>query len=141
HFSGTFNANVLGVHTSLKTIEILKRGDAAIHRRLFELGRILTNGMQAVIRKHNVKVRVQSFGSVWALYFTDQPIRNYRDLLPLRSGRPAALRQAYRRHLMEHGIFVNAHTGNRAFLSAAHTDDDVAKVIDVTGRFFAEHQT
>ena len=141
HFSGTFNANVLGVHTSLKTIEILKRGDAAIHRRLFELGRILTDGMQAVIRKHNVKVRVQSFGSVWALYFTDQPIRNYRDLLPLRSGRPAALRQAYRRHLMEHGIFVNAHTGNRAFLSAAHTDDDVAKVIDVTGHFFAEHQT
>jgi glutamate-1-semialdehyde 2,1-aminomutase len=141
HFSGTFNANVLGVNTSLKAIEILKRGDAAIHRRLFERGQLLTDGLNEAIRRSNVKVRVQSFGSVWALYFTDQPVRNYRDLLPLRSGRPAALRHAYRYHLMRHGIFVNAHTGNRAFLSAAHTDDDVARVVDVTERFFAEHQT
>jgi glutamate-1-semialdehyde 2,1-aminomutase len=140
HFSGTFNANVLGVHTSLKTIEVLKRGDAAVHRRLFELGRFFTDGMNEVIRKHNVKARVQSFGSVSALYFTDQPVRNYRDLLPLRSGTLAELRHAYRYHLMRHGIFVNAHAGNRTFLSAAHTDDDVARVVDVTGRFFAEHQ-
>jgi glutamate-1-semialdehyde 2,1-aminomutase len=140
HFSGTFNANVLGVHTSLKTIEVLKRGDAAVHRRLFELGRLFTDGMNEAIQKHNVKARVQSFGSVSALYFTDQPVRNYRDLLPLRSGRLGELRHAYRYHLMRHGIFVNAHVGNRTFLSAAHTDDDVARVVDVTGRFFAEHQ-
>jgi glutamate-1-semialdehyde 2,1-aminomutase len=140
HFSGTFNANVLGVHTSLKTIEVLKRGDAAVHRRLFELGRLFTDGMNEAIQKHNVKARVQSFGSVAALYFTDQPVRNYRDLLPLRSGRLGELRHAYRYHLMRHGIFVNAHVGNRTFLSAAHTDDDVARVVDVTGRFFAEHQ-
>jgi glutamate-1-semialdehyde 2,1-aminomutase len=118
----------------------LKRGDAAVHRRLFELGRLFTDGMNEAIQKHNVKARVQSFGSVSALYFTDQPVRNYRDLLPLRSGKLAELRHAYRYHLMRHGIFVNAHAGNRTFLSAAHTDDDVARVVDVTGRFFAEHQ-
>ena len=60
--------------------------------------------------------------------------------LALRSGRPAELRKAYRRHLMQNGIFVNAHTGSRAFLSAAHTDDDVARVVEVTGQFFAEHR-
>jgi glutamate-1-semialdehyde 2,1-aminomutase len=141
HFSGTFNGNVLGVHASLKTIEVLKRDNAAIHRRLFELGRMLTSGIDEAIRRHGVKVRIQSFGSVWALYFTDQPIRNYRDLLPLRSGRPAKLRQAYRAHLIRNGVFVNAHAGNRAFLSAAHTEDDVAKVVDVTERFFADCQT
>jgi glutamate-1-semialdehyde 2,1-aminomutase len=141
HFSGTFNANVLGVHASLKTIEILKRDRGGIHRRLFALGQLLTDGMNDVIRKHSVKVRLQSFGSVWALYFTDQPIRNYRDLLPLRHGRLAALRHAYRYHLIQHGIFVNAHTGNRAFLSAAHTEDDIARVVEVTGQFFADHQS
>jgi glutamate-1-semialdehyde 2,1-aminomutase len=140
HFSGTFNGNVLGVHASLKTIEILKRGGGAIHRRLFELGSLLANGVNEAIRQHGVKARLQSFGSVWALYFTDQPVRNYRDLLPLRSGRMAALRKAYRYHLMQHGIFVNAHAGNRAFLSAAHSDEDVARVVDATDRFFAEHR-
>jgi glutamate-1-semialdehyde 2,1-aminomutase len=139
HFSGTFNANVLGVHTSLKTIEILKRGNGEVHRRLFELGRLLTDGMNKAIQQHGVRVRLQSVGSVWALYFTDQPVRNYRDLLPLRSGRLAALRHAYRYHLLRHGIFLNAHTGNRAFLSAAHTDEDIMRVVDATGRFFADH--
>jgi glutamate-1-semialdehyde 2,1-aminomutase len=140
HFSGTFNANVLGVNTSLKTIEILRRGDGAIHHRLFELGRMLTDGVNAAIRQHDVKVRLQSFGSVWALYFTDKPVRNYRDLMPLRSGRMAMLRRTFRDHMMRNGIFLNAHAGNRSFLSAAHSDDDIARVVDTIGRFFAEHQ-
>jgi glutamate-1-semialdehyde 2,1-aminomutase len=140
HFSGTFNANVLGVHTSLKTIEILKRGDRAINRRLFALGKLLTDGVNQAIQKHGVKARLQSFGSVWALYFTDKPIRNYRDLLPLRSGPMAALRRVFREHMAQRRIFVNAHPGNRSFLSAAHTDDDVAQVVAAIDAFFAEHR-
>lgn len=141
HFSGTFNANVLGVHASLKTIEILRRDDQAAHRRMVVLGRLLADGVKAAIREHGVKARLQSMGSVWALYFTDKPVRNYRDLLPLRSGRPAALRRAFRDHMMQQGIFVNAHAGNRSFLSAAHNEDDVARIVEAIGRFFAEHRT
>ena len=141
HFSGTFNANVLGVHTSLKTIEILKRNNGAIYRRLFELGDLLSQGVNDAIRKHGVKARLQSFGSVWALYFTDKPVRNYRDLLPLRSGAMAALRRVFREHMMRKGIFLNAHAGNRSFLSAAHSDDDVARVVEAIAGFFAEHRT
>jgi glutamate-1-semialdehyde 2,1-aminomutase len=140
HFSGTFNANVLGVHTSLKTLEILRRESGAVYRRLFALGQRLTDGMNEAIRQARVKVRLQSFGSVSALYFTDRPVRNYRDLLPLRSGRMAELRRVYRAHLMRHGIFVNAHAGNRAFLSAAHTEADVDRIVEVTGRFLVEHR-
>jgi glutamate-1-semialdehyde 2,1-aminomutase len=140
HFSGTFNANVLGVHTSLKTIEILQRGNGEVYRRLFDMGRLLTEGLENAIGQHRVKARVQSFGSVFALYFADKPVRNYRDLAPLRTGRPAALRHAYRHYLIRHGIFVNAHAGNRAFLSAAHSDDDIARIVEVTSQFFGEHR-
>ena len=139
HFSGTFNANVLGVHVALKTIEILQRDNGTIHRRLFALGRLLTHGITRAIEQHKVKARLQNFGSVSALYFTDRPVRNYRDLMPLRVGRPAALRQAYRQYLIEHDIFLNAHAGNRTFLSAAHTDEDVMRIVDATGSFFADY--
>jgi glutamate-1-semialdehyde 2,1-aminomutase len=141
HFSGTFNANVLGVHAALKTIEVLEHDGGAVHRRLFELGRLLAEGIDNAIGQHRVKARLQSFGSVWALYFTDRPVRNYRDLLPLRSGRLADLRHAYRDYLIGHGIFINAHAGNRAFLSAAHTDEDVSRIVDATSQFFAEHRS
>jgi glutamate-1-semialdehyde 2,1-aminomutase len=105
------------------------------------LGRTLAKGIETAIQQHGVKARIQSFGSVWALYFSDQPVRNYRDLMPQRSGRFAALRKAYREHLLRHGIFANAHPGNRAFLSAAHTEEDVERVIEVTGSFFALNRT
>jgi glutamate-1-semialdehyde 2,1-aminomutase len=141
HFSGTFNANVLGVHVALKVLEILRRDDNAVHKRLFALGRMLADGIEEAIRRHGVKARLQSFGSVWALYFTDRPVRNYRDLLPQRSGRFAALREAYRDHLLRRGIFANAHPGNRAFLSAAHTEEDVARITEATVHFFADYKS
>lgn len=141
HFSGTFNANVLGVHVSMKTIEIMERDGGAVHRRLFELGHLLSEGIDKAIRQHGVKARIQSFGSVWALYFSDQPVRNYRDLLPLRSGRLAQLRRAYREYLIRHGIFINAHAGNRAFLSAAHSEEDVSWIVDTTSHFFSDYRT
>jgi glutamate-1-semialdehyde 2,1-aminomutase len=139
-FSGTFNGHVLGVDAALKTIEILQRGDRAVHHKLFHLGRLAADGLSAAITQLGVKARVQAFGSVFALYFTDQPVRNYRDLMPLRFGKPAALREAYRKHAMAHGIYIPRTPGGRCFISAAHTEDDIARVVDVTTRFLTEHR-
>jgi hypothetical protein len=64
HISGTFNANVLGVHAALNALEVIRRDGGAVHRRLFALGRILANGIDAAICLHRVRARLQSFGSV-----------------------------------------------------------------------------
>lgn len=141
YFSGTFNGHVLGVHAALKTLEILQRDGGAVHRKLFHLGRLLTQGMEEAIQQRGVKVRVQSFGSVWALYFTDRPVRNYRDLLTLRSGTPALMRRAYRDHMLRNGIFVPPHAGCRCFLSAAHSEEDIRRIVEVSGEFFDEHRS
>lgn len=140
HIAGTYNAHVLGVGAALKTIEILRRDDGAAHRHLFRLGRLLHEGLSEAIARLGVKARVQRLGSCWALYFTDRPVRNYRDLLPLRSGKLAALRQAYHWHLIRHGIFAGPQSGGRCFLSAAHSEDDVARVAEVVTRFLTQHQ-
>jgi glutamate-1-semialdehyde 2,1-aminomutase len=139
-FSGTFNGHVLGVDAALKTIEVLEHGDRALHRKLFRLGRMAADGITKAVTNLGVKVRVQAFGSVFALYFTDQPIRNYRDLMPLRFGKLAALREAYRKYALAHGIYIPRTPGGRCFISAAHTEEDVAKVVDVTVRFLTDHR-
>lgn len=138
--SGTFNGHVLGVDASLKTVEILRRGEGAVHRKLFRLGQMATDQLNEAIARLHVKARVQGFGSVFALYFTDQPVRNYRDLMPLRFGKLGALRERYRKYALAHGIYMSRHPGGRCFLSAAHTEDDVAKIVDVTVRFLTEHR-
>jgi glutamate-1-semialdehyde 2,1-aminomutase len=141
HIAGTYNANPVGVSAALKTIEILSRGGGAAHHHLSTLGSTLRDALESTIARLGIKARVQGFCSCWALYFTDQPVRNYRDLLPLRSGKSAKLRHAYRTHLIRHGIFAGPQGSGRCFLSAAHSEDDVAKVVDVTTRFLTEHQT
>lgn len=139
-FSGTFNGHVLGVDAALKTIEILRRDNGAMHRKLFHLGRLATEQLNEAIARLGVKARVQSFGSVFALYFTDGPIRNYRDLLPLRFGKMGGLRTAYRKYALAHGVYVPRTPGGRCFISAAHTEDDIAKIADITTRFLTEHR-
>jgi glutamate-1-semialdehyde 2,1-aminomutase len=139
-FSGTFNGHVLGVDAALKMVEILQRGDRAVHRKLFHLGRLASDGLNAAIAQLQIRVRVQAFGSVFALYFTDQPIRNYRDLMPLRFGKPGELREAYRKYALAHGVYIPRTPGGRCFISAAHTEDDIAKVVDVTVRFLTEYR-
>jgi len=71
-----------------------------------------------------VKVRLQSVGSVWALTSRISRCATIGDCFPS-SGRMAALRHAYRDHLIAAWHLVNAHTGNREFLSAAHTEEDL----------------
>lgn len=138
--SGTFNGHVLGVDAALKTIEILRRDDRAVHRKLFHLGRLVTEGLNEAIGRLHIRARVQGFGSVWALYFTDQPVRNYRDLMPLRFGKLGALREAYRKYALANGVYLWRHPGGRCFISAAHTENDLGRVMDVAIRFLTEHR-
>ena len=42
--------------------------------------------------------------------------------------------------LMNHGIFVAPVTRARAFLSAAHTDEDIEYAVDTIEKFFVEYR-
>ena len=53
--------------------------EGEIHRHLVALGRRLTTGIQAAIDATGARVRLRESGGVWTMYFTDAPIRRFRD--------------------------------------------------------------
>ena len=75
---------------------------------------------------------------VWTIYFTDQPIRRFRDFARFAMDKNHPVQRAYRDWLLEHGIYVHPHYMIRGFLTGAHTTDDVDRLVDATASFLRE---
>lgn len=136
YYSGTFMGQIINVTASLKTIEALESGE--VHRHIESLGAMMGEGINEIAQRYGVRMRCQHFGSVWTVYFTDTPVRNYRDVLALGFPKSAA-DVAFRRHLIAHGIYHHPPT-TRAYLYAAHTVDDVQRTLDVVEDFVRENR-
>ena len=137
--SGTFMGHLLGVTAALKTIETLQQ--TSIHDRLWSLGSRLSDGINEVIDTLGLDAKCNSFGSAWCLYFTRQ-VRNFRDIIDFTShpgGHPKD--NAFRRSLLNEGIFLMPLKTNRAYISAAHSDSDIDKTLDLATKFLTEHQS
>lgn len=137
YYSGTFNGHLLSVAASQKTIEIMQT--EPVHEKLFRLGRMMADGINEAIRKTGVKAVCANYGSIWCLYLTVDRVENYRDIIQFASTKDSRVDRAYQTHLLNHGIFLQPNYTNRAFISYAHTEDDVQKTIDVTAAFLREH--
>ncbi len=138
-FSGTFNGHLLNVTAALKTQEILR--DASIYERLWRLGRMVEEGINAAIERLGVKARCEAFGSIWSLYFGTREIRDYRDLIEVAYSKDDPVMRAYLGSMLNNGIYIQPFYVVRSFISAAHTDEDIQKTIDVTVKFFEENKT
>jgi glutamate-1-semialdehyde 2,1-aminomutase len=139
--TGTFIASLVGCTAALKTIELLKRDDGAAHKRLYKLGDLARDGLNRAAEKVGVSVRCHSYGSIWCLYPTRRDITCYRDLLEAVDFKKAAdFALAYRNWLLNNNI-VTQYGRVRAHLNVAHSEDDIAKIVDVSEKFFKEFRS
>jgi glutamate-1-semialdehyde 2,1-aminomutase len=136
-FAGTFAGHVLNVAAALKTTEVLSR--TGFHQRLEQLGGRMKRGIQAAIDDTGVRAQIHQLGSVWALYFTDAPIRTYRDLASFASDKEDQVQRLYRHHMLERGIYIHPHYMLRGYLTAAHNDEDIERTVRATADFFRAH--
>jgi glutamate-1-semialdehyde 2,1-aminomutase len=137
-FAGTFAGHTLNVAVALEVTQAVLEGD--IHRHLAGLGRRLTTGIQAAIDTTGARVQVRESGGVWTMYFTDAPIRRFRDFARFAMDKDHPVQRAYRGWLLERGIYVHPHYMIRGFLTGAHTEADVDRLVEATGDFLVANQ-
>ena len=137
-FAGTFAGHTLDVAVALAVTGIVREG--AIHRHIGALGRRLTDGIQAAIDETGARVQVRESAGVWTMYFTDAPIRRFRDFARFAMDKDHPIQRAYRGWLLERGIYVHPHYMIRGFLTGAHTEADVDRLVDATAEFLAAHR-
>ena len=124
-YGGTYNAHAVGVSAALATLDILEADHRAVHRRLYAHADTLRRGLEEITGRLGITARPTNFGSVWVCYFTDREVRNYDDALT----NDAELYVAFHRGLTDRGFLTVPINLKRNHISAAHTDDDIARTL------------
>jgi glutamate-1-semialdehyde 2,1-aminomutase len=123
--AGTLAGNPLAMSAGIATLKQLSapRFYEAIDKR----ARRLADGLRDVAVKAGVAAQVNSIGSLATLFFVSQPVRNYSDAKKSDTKRYGE----FFRHMLEQGIFLAPSQYEAAFVSAAHTDADIDRTLEV----------
>jgi len=130
--AGTLSGNPLAMAAGLATLRTL--GEAGNYDRLEALGARLEAGMQEAVGRHSGKLAFQRVGSMFCLYFRSGPVRNYQDAL--QSDTKAFAR--YFHGMLRRGIYLAPSQFEAGFLSLAHTEDDVDRILEAGADALAE---
>jgi glutamate-1-semialdehyde 2,1-aminomutase len=137
-FSGTFYGHVLNVAVANGCATLLEADPP--YARLNALGERLRSGIQASIDETGVAATIKQLGSVWALYFTKTPIRNYRDMAGFAQVKNHPVHAAYQRWMLTRGIYIHPHFFIRGYLTDTHTKEDIDRTIAATRDFFVTYR-
>jgi glutamate-1-semialdehyde 2,1-aminomutase len=124
-FAGTYNGHPLNVRAALATIAVLE--DGSVHEHCFALAERAATGLEGIARDLGITMTVARFGSVFVPYFMEGPITSYDDLLRNDDQRDIAFRQG----MCDQGIFMIPTAIKRNHISAAHTEDDIDRTLEV----------
>ena len=114
--AGTLSGNPVTVAAGLAQLRALKRLNP--YRQMAERTAALTQLIAQSAREHNLALQVPQFGSVFSIFFTDQPVRNFDDVLATKKDSYVALFHA----LLKRGVYLPPSPFEVCFLSAAHDE-------------------
>ena len=131
-FGGTFNGNPVSLAAANAALGELSRDGGAPLLQANARGRELMTGIEAVARRHGIQLLVTGFGAAMSLHFSERTeLRDYRDTLDDdRETLQLVLRRA-----LEEGLHLVP--DGRLYISAEHTDEDIAETLQAFERVFA----
>jgi len=127
YFAGTYNAHTGGMAAVVETITQLEERN--VHERFEDVRSTLTDAIRDHLTDAGVEGFVQEYGGVFATYFGEGPITNYRDLLDLDDERFTE----YRWEMIDRGILMVSKFPRSNLLNASLTDEQVQETIDAAG--------
>jgi glutamate-1-semialdehyde 2,1-aminomutase len=121
--AGTLSGNPIAVSAALATIKHL---DDALYARLERLGALLEAGLNAAIAEARLEACVQRVGSMLTLFFTRGPVRNWDDAKLSNT----VLFGHFHQGMLARGHYLPPAQFEAAFISAAHTEADIASTVN-----------
>jgi glutamate-1-semialdehyde 2,1-aminomutase len=122
--AGTLSGNPLAVAAGLAMLRHLKA-----HPEIYDE---LESKSAAVAEAAPPGITVNRVGSMFTWFFTDQPVTDYDSAKRSDTARFAAFHRA----MLEQGIYLPPSQFEAAFVSAAHTAEDIRKTVQAAGQAF-----
>ncbi|MYD11709.1 MAG: aminotransferase class III-fold pyridoxal phosphate-dependent enzyme [Chloroflexi bacterium] len=123
--AGTYNGHPVATSAALATIAELE--DGSVHEHIFRLGQKARRGLQEIADRLDISMTVAGYGSVFVPYFMTGAISRYADLL--RNNTEADTH--FRSEMTRRGIFMLPIALKRNHVSAAHTDADIDRTLNI----------
>jgi glutamate-1-semialdehyde 2,1-aminomutase len=130
YHGGTFAGHPLSMAAGVATLRELKA--TAPYGRLEQLSEQLVLGLSEAASKLNVPIQVNRLGSMFTLFFSETPIRNFTQAKASRLDRFAR----WARALGCDGILVAPSAFEAVFVSTAHTDDHADRFLRASSAAF-----
>lgn len=123
--AGTLSGNPLAMSAGFQTLSILKT-QPDFYRQLEACSAELEREMTGANTTAGAPVRINRVGSMFTLFFTDGAVTDYGSAVAADTKRFAV----YFREMLARGIYFPPSQFEAAFVSAAHTSDDIGRTID-----------
>lgn len=131
--AGTFNGNAIGCRAAKTVLDELSKDNSEVIHRINDMGKYLMKEIGRLAKKHNQTVRIQGTGALFCASFHEGEIFDMRDAFSQESDKYFTFRQL----LLDRGIHIFPTEKGLWYLSAAHTDNDIAKTLRAVDEAFA----
>jgi glutamate-1-semialdehyde 2,1-aminomutase len=131
--AGTLSGNPVTMAAGLATLRHLCEHKQEIYPRLEKLSGELVAGVAAAAKDAGVPICHNRVGSMFTWFFQPGPVTNWTSVT--KSDTKAFAR--FFRSMLESGVYLPPSQFEAAFLSAAHTEEDVQKTIAAAKQAFA----
>lgn len=124
-FASTLAGNPVSAAASLATLKELRK--QGTYKRLHMMGKKLRNGVKGLLKELGISGQVLGDGPLCQVLFTEKTVVDYRTAFGAdrEKGRKFVL------GLFKNGIFLNP-MGTKLYLSLAHTDEDIEKMLEIS---------
>lgn len=121
--AGTLSGNPLAMAGGIATLTALTR---PLHDKIVQRTERLVQGLREVAARRGVAFTAASAGSMWGFFFRAEPVRTFAQA---KESDTEMFRRFFHAAL-ERGVYLAPSAFEAAFMSAAHSDDDIALVLD-----------
>ncbi|MCS7109979.1 MAG: aminotransferase class III-fold pyridoxal phosphate-dependent enzyme [Candidatus Caldarchaeum sp.] len=125
---GTYSGNPLTMRAGYELLKVLEKGDVYPH--LEKLGEKARRGLEETLQP--LGAHITGVGSLVCIHFTKE---KPRDIHTANRTKDVKLTVEFSKHLIKNGILFVPPYNPHLFISAAHTEDDVEKLVEAAELF------
>ncbi len=123
--AGTLSGNPLAMTAGIETLKILSQ--PGVYERLEKASSRLEEGIAKAIAASNFRLNISRFTSLLTIFFTNNQVLDYDSV----SGADTALFGRFFHQLLAQGIYWPPSQFEAAFISLAHSDEDIQATVEI----------
>ncbi len=130
--AGTMAGNPASMLAGIACLEVLQQD--GVYEQLDRLGAMLEDGLNAAAKKHQVPVTINRLVGALTVYFTDQPVENYKQA----EATDGEMFGKFFKLMLNQGINLAPSKYEAWFITTAHTEEDTKETIKAADYAFSQ---